>query len=140
MAATSIGLPASRRPASMAACTLPGLTWLGLTWNEVLRKPGLGSRRCPGVWPPSKPLMATPERGVWPLPPRPPVLPMPEPMPRPTRMRFLRAPGRSAISLSFMAGVLLTRFADHAHQMPQFADHAARRQRVRQVAGAADLV
>jgi hypothetical protein len=30
-------------------------------------------------------------------------LPMPEPMPRPMRARFLRAPGRLAISLSFIA-------------------------------------
>ncbi len=29
---------------------------------------------------------ATPERAVWPLPPRPLVLPLPEPMPRPTRL------------------------------------------------------
>src|ERR1700675_4325471 len=47
--------------------------------------------------------MWTPVRAVWPLPPRPPVLPLPEPMPRPIRMRPLRAPALSAISLSFMA-------------------------------------
>src|SRR3954451_20781385 len=46
--------------------------------------------------------MRTPERAVWPLPPRPPVLPLPEPMPRPMRMRSLRDPGRSAIWLSFI--------------------------------------
>ena len=33
--------------------------------------------------------MRTPERAVWPLPPRPACLPLPEPMPRPTRIRFL---------------------------------------------------
>jgi hypothetical protein len=42
-------------------------------------------------------------------------LPMPEPMPRPMRMRFLRAPGLSAIWLSFIANVLLLGLADHAH-------------------------
>src|SRR5207302_363827 len=47
--------------------------------------------------------MRTPERAVWPLPPRPPVLPVPEPMPRPMRERFLRAPGRSESSCSFIA-------------------------------------
>src|SRR5450755_4731002 len=140
MAAASIGFLVSMSPASIAACTLPILVSLSRTANDVLRKPRLGRRRCSGIWPPSKPLMRTPERAVWPLPPRPPVLPMPEPMPRPMRKRFLRAPGRSAISLSFIAVVLLTRVADHAHQMPQLADHAARRWRIRQVAGATDLV
>ena len=56
-------------------------------------KPRLGMRMWSGIWPPSKPLMATPERAVWPLPPRPPVLPLPEPMPRPTRMRVLFGAG-----------------------------------------------
>src|SRR5687768_2956390 len=58
---------------------------------------------CSGIWPPSKPLMDTPERLFWPFWPRPPVLPLPEPIPRPTRMRFLRAPGLSRMSLSFMS-------------------------------------
>src|ERR1700682_4643294 len=52
--------------------------------------------------------MRTPERAVWPLPPRPAVLPLPEPMPRPTRMRFLREPALSAISLSFIVRFLLS--------------------------------
>src|SRR4249920_1274010 len=46
--------------------------------------------------------MATPVRDFWPLTPRPAVLPLPEPMPRPTRRRALRAPGRSASSESFI--------------------------------------
>ena len=62
-------------------------------------KPRLGRRRWSGIWPPSKPLMRTPERAVWPLPPRPPVLPLPEPMPRPMRFRVLRAPERPESSL-----------------------------------------
>src|ERR1700687_920468 len=86
---------------------------------------------------------------------------MPEPMPRPMRMRFLRAPGLSAIWFSFISILVLLlchgptlgmagsspamtkrslRVADHAHQMLNLADHAARRQRIRQVADAADLV
>ena len=73
---------------------------------KILLKPRFGRRRCNGIWPPSKPLMRTPERAVWPLPPRPEVLPLPEPMPRPTRMRFLREPALSAISLSFIAKFL----------------------------------
>src|SRR5487761_2744676 len=108
--------------------------------RKMLLKPRFGRRRCSGIWPPSKPLMRTPERAVWPLPPRPPVLPMPEPMPRPMRKRFLRAPGRSAISLSFMAVVPLARFADHTHQVADLVDHAARRRGIRHVFDAADLV
>src|SRR6266567_3899340 len=76
--------------------------------RKMLLKPRFGSRRCSGIWPPSKPLMRTPERAVWPLPPRPAVLPLPDPMPRPTRMRFLREPALSAISLSFIVSFLLS--------------------------------
>src|SRR3984957_20342672 len=86
-------------------------------------KPRLGRRRWRGIWPPSKPLMRTPERAVWPLPPRPACLPLPEPMPRPTRMRDFDDPGLSLISLSFMAASLLA--VDDAHQMRDFGDHAA---------------
>src|SRR5471032_237498 len=135
MAATSIAALVSIRPASIAACSLPRLVSLSLTANEVLRKPRFGRRRCSGIWPPSKPLMRTPERAVWPLPPRPPVLPLPEPMPRPIRMRFLREPGLSAIWFSFIVFVLylvgLLRAADDAHQMRDLADHAMRLRRVR---------
>ena len=67
----------------------PRLTSLQLERERWCSKPRLGRRRCSGIWPPSKPLMRTPERAVWPLPPRPPVLPAPEPMPRPMRKRFL---------------------------------------------------
>ena len=62
-------------------------------WRTVLLKPRFGSRMWSGIWPPSKPLMATPERLFWPFWPRPPVLPLPEPMPRPTRMRLLAGAG-----------------------------------------------
>src|SRR5215213_7233519 len=82
--------------------------------------------------------MRTPERAVWPLPPRPPVLPTPEPIPRPMRTRFLRDPGRSAIWLSFMSQSLL--IADHADEMLHFHEHAARRRIVGQFLDAADLV
>src|SRR6266550_79250 len=47
-----------------------------------------GMRRMSGIWPPSKPGRTLPPwRAVWPLPPRPAVLPIPEPGPRPLRMR-----------------------------------------------------
>src|SRR5215208_3611128 len=69
----------------------------------MLLKPRLGSRMWSGIWPPSKPFTETPERLVWPFWPRPAVLPLPEPMPRPTRIRLLRAPLLSLSSLSFMS-------------------------------------
>jgi hypothetical protein len=45
-----------------------------------------------GIWPPSKPgrIVCEPERDFWPLIPRPEYRPLPEPMPRPTRLRALR--------------------------------------------------
>src|SRR5689334_19604318 len=53
---------------------------------KMLVKPRLGRRRWRGIWPPSKPrIMRDPERERWPLWPRVEVLPMPDPMPRPTR-------------------------------------------------------
>src|SRR5450432_1700791 len=128
--------------------------------RKMLVKPRFGRRRCSGIWPPSKPLMRTPERAVWPLPPRPAVLPLPEPMPRPTRMRFLREPALSAISLSFIVRVLylwsmiatenrLPAFRDHApilflvddaDEMLNLGDHAANCRGVLQLGDPADLV
>src|SRR5262245_6546684 len=105
--------------------------------------------------------MRTPERAVWPLPPRPACLPLPEPMPRPTRMRFLREPALSAISLSFIVCSLLWKhdldrkpvptfrdhapllqllIADDADDMLNLGDHAANFRGVRQLGSAADLV
>src|SRR5580658_1731951 len=54
----------------------------------MLVKPRLGSRRCRGICPPSKPrIRLEPVRDPWPLCPRVEVLPMPDPIPRPTRLR-----------------------------------------------------
>src|SRR6202171_664158 len=126
--------------------------------RKMLVKPRFGSRRWIGIWPPSKPLMRRPERAVWPLPPRPAVLPLPEPMPRPTRMRFLREPALSAISLSFIVRFLYpgrlistetSTFRDHApilflvddaDEMLNLGDHAANRRGVLQLGHPADLV
>src|SRR5689334_24067173 len=59
----------------------------------MLVNPRFGRRRCKGIWPPSKPrIMREPERERWPLWPRAEVLPMPLPMPRPTRFLFDVAP------------------------------------------------
>src|SRR5882757_1462276 len=60
--------------------------------RKMLVKPRLGRRRWSGIWPPSKPrIICEPERERWPLCPRAEVLPMPEPIPRPTRFLLLFA-------------------------------------------------
>src|SRR5579883_480073 len=155
-AAPSMSAAGSSLPASIAAWIRPRLTSFSLRANGEFLNPRLGSRRCSGIWPPSKPLMRTPERAVCPLPPRPPVLPVPDPMPRPMRARFLRAPGRSEISWSFIIAVLvwpssqrpsfchaaawpahegLQRvrtliITDHTHEVLDLGDHAANLRRV----------
>src|SRR5271166_4612187 len=68
--------------------------------------------------------MRTPERAVWPLPPRPACLPLPDPMPRPTRMRGFDDPGLSLTSLSFMGQRSLPA-VDDTHEMRDLGDHAA---------------
>src|SRR6516225_9709968 len=109
--------------------------------RNTLLKPRLGRRRCSGIWPPSKPLMRTPERAVCPLPPRPEVLPLPEPMPRPTRMRFLREPALSAISLSFIALLLIfLLLVDDANEVMNLFNHATHGRGVRQLGNAADAI
>src|SRR4051812_19558196 len=48
-----------------------------------------------GIWPPSNPMrMELPDRAVWPLPPRPEVLPCPLDSPLPRRLRRCLEPGR----------------------------------------------
>src|SRR6476620_11635175 len=109
----------------------------------MLLKPRFGRRRCSGIWPPSKPLMATPERDVWPLTPRPPVLPLPEPIPRPTRMRFLVGPALSQKKLSFMSAPSLRRVivvGDDANEMLDLFDHPANRRGIGEGRGPVELV
>src|SRR5918994_5814484 len=104
----------------------------------MLLKPRFGIRMWSGIWPPSKPQIETPERLFWPFWPRPAVLPSPEPMPRPTRTRPLRAPLLSRISFSFIllhSLSLLSRYSlspegergllCDRHHMLHLADHAA---------------
>src|SRR5471030_1612257 len=73
-------VPAANRSPSVSRLTTSYSTRNGL-WN-----PRLGTRRCSGIWPPSKPrLKVKPDRDLAPLWPRPAVLPLPEPWPRPIR-------------------------------------------------------
>src|SRR4029077_10374174 len=60
-------------------------------------------------------------------------------MPRPTRMRPLRAPGLSAISLSFIVKSS-GRFLVDAHQVLHLLDHAAHLGRIDELAAAVALV
>src|SRR3954462_5260275 len=106
----------------------------------MLVNPRFGSRRCSGICPPSKPLMETPVRAFWPLTPRPAVLPLPEPMPRPTRIRSFGAPSLSRMSLSFMAPSLTPRGVFDAHEVLDLLDHAAHRGGVGQGRAAMQLV
>ena len=83
--------------------------------------------------------MRTPERAVWPLPPRPACLPLPEPMPRPTRMRAFEEPGIVADFVEFHR--LHPHCAvDDAHEMRDLGDHAASGGRVDDGGAPADLV
>src|SRR5580698_5060306 len=60
--------------------------------RKILVNPRLGRRRWSGIWPPSKPrIRLEPERDPWPLCPRVEALPIPDPMPRPTRLRLVFA-------------------------------------------------
>src|SRR6185369_6793606 len=88
-----------------------------------------------------------PERAFWPFTPRPAVLPLPEPGPRPTRMRFLVEPSRGLSSLSLVmcaspwrsvarrspdsADVFCRKVEgsafDHLDQVVHLGDHAAHR-------------
>src|SRR3569833_3127442 len=66
-------------------------------------KPTLGTRRCNGIWPPSKPtLVDVPEREPAPLWPRVDVPPRPEPVPRPILFLFLVEPSAGFKLLRFM--------------------------------------
>src|SRR4051794_22608930 len=155
--ALMVALPSSTLESS--ACWMRSRLISANSSRKMLVKPRFGSRRCSGIWPPSKPLMRTPERAVWPLPPRPAVLPLPEPMPRPTRMRFFREPALSAISLSFIVRFLyrwsmidrktgaglsgscpLLFLVDDANEMLNLRDHAANCRGVLQFGDPADLV
>src|SRR5690606_21111519 len=109
-------VPASHR---FSASTLMAA---GAVRNRALLNPRLGSRRCRGVCPPSKPGPLTPpERECCPLVPRPLVLPWPEPVPRPTRLALRRAPGAGRNSCSFISDFL------HFDQVADFEHHPAHR-------------
>src|SRR6185295_14132223 len=122
-------VPASNRAPSVSRLTTSYSTRNGL-WN-----PRLGTRRCSGIWPPSNPrLCLKPERDFAPLWPRPAVLPLPEPWPRPTRFLACFAPLGGCRFERFISLVSVVYF----NQVTDFQDHAACGRGVRQLHGVAD--
>src|SRR3990167_165548 len=102
---------------------------------KMFVNPRFGKRRYRGIWPPSNPLIETPVRAVWPLPPRPPVFPLPDPIPRLTRIFLRRAPSLSRISFNF---IVLTLF--HFYHMLNFFNHSTNRRRILKFTGASDFI
>src|SRR5262245_27951479 len=96
----------------------------------MLWKPRFGTRRCSGIWPPSNPrLCLNPDRDFAPLWPRPAVLPLPDPCPRPIRFFACLAP-RGGFKSERLINSILDR-----HQVSNFVNHAARCGRVLQLDG-----
>src|SRR5262249_36208327 len=89
---------------------------------------------------PEKPPRFTPVRAFWPLTPRPQVLPLVQPMPRPTTMRFLRAPRLSLRSFNFIllplcfGAVSLRRSFLNFHEVLDARHHATHGGRIFQLA------
>src|SRR4051794_32948664 len=78
-----------------------------------------------GIWPPSKlTRVLLPERAPAPFCPRPAVLPVPEPSPRPTRLRALRDPG-AGLSVCRPIRCSSSAIGD-LHQVTDAVHHAAR--------------
>ncbi|CUX22549.1 hypothetical protein AGR5A_Cc20036 [Agrobacterium genomosp. 5 str. CFBP 6626] len=67
-------------------------------------------------------------------------MPLPEPIPRPTRIRSLEAPSLSLISLSFMIGYSVSLLVNDANEMLDRTDHAANRRSIFQGALTMHLV
>ena len=78
----------------------------------------LGTRRCSGICPPSKP-SGTFLRAPVPFVPRPAVLPRAPARPRPTRLRSLRRPRRASGDAASSVDLL------HRHEVADLRDHAA---------------
>src|SRR5699024_1386999 len=82
-----ISAPSSKRSFNVSKFTIAYFLRL------ILVNPSLGRRCHRGICPPTNPgLTPPPVRAFCPLCPRPDVFPLPEDIPRPTRLRVLRAP------------------------------------------------
>src|SRR5688572_473716 len=107
--------------------------------RNMFVKPRFGRRRVSGIWPPSNcglppPGPWCPARALMPLCPLPDVLPVPEPGPRPSRLRFLVEPGAGERLcrpiLSLLATSLLLLDGRHLDQVAHFLDLTAQRRRI----------
>src|SRR6187401_3012360 len=86
-----------------------------------------------GIWPPSKPagILLEPERDFWPFVPRPAVLPVPDPTPRPSRFRAFRAWAGRRLERFRSSVIVLRVLSVHAHEVSDLAKHPAQLRRVR---------
>src|SRR5262245_411155 len=117
-------------PASNFAATASTLTTSYSTRNG-LWNPRFGTRRWSGIWPPSKPrLNLNPERDFAPLCPRPAVLPLPDPCPRPMRFFACLAPRGG---LRFSRPIVVTSLVLNRHQVTHLVNQPARFRRVLQL-------
>src|SRR5436190_24202686 len=92
-----------------------------------------------GFWPPSRlTLRLEPERGPAPFWPRPEVLPMPEPSPRPIRFLRWREPGFGFRLWSPISSVVVSLAID-LHQMRHLREHSASHVAVCLLGGTSDL-
>src|SRR3989442_7006326 len=112
-----------------SALRAPTLTTASSLRNRFV-KPRFGTRRCSGIWPPSKPKYCLrPERDSCPLLPAVAVLPCPEPGPRPIRFGFLRDPFAGLRpDRSMLRGTVVLH---DSHQVRDGVDHAPHRRVVR---------
>src|SRR5260221_8531576 len=101
----------------------------------ALLNPRFGMRRNRGFWPPSNPSRTEPpERAVWPLPPRPLVLPCPELSPIPNRLVRCLAPGRG-FKLCSRIVMLAYLLGGRSHQTTNTVDLIARAQLEQRIYG-----
>src|SRR3990172_662243 len=132
-------------PALKNAPSVSRLTTSYSTRNG-LWKPRLGTRRCSGIWPPSKPrLRLKPERDCAPLCPRPAVFPWPDPWPRPTRFFECFAPrGGRRFERLINPAILpfcnpaIARASLNGDQVTHFVNHPTRGRRVFEFDGVPD--
>src|SRR5918912_2923302 len=91
------------------------------------------------VWPPSKPgrILCEPDRDFWPLIPRPEYRPLPEPMPRPTRLRSRR--GEAGLRFERFSSSTALAPALDLDEMADLPEHTGEGRALLVLARAADL-
>src|SRR5271155_1479114 len=114
-----IGAACSPPPSATSRSRLTMLNSL----RKMLVKPRFGMRRCSGICPPSNPRISRiPVRERCPLFPRVDVLPMPDPIPRPTRLRFSDAFFGARILDKFINKSRFQSFTFQSFEVSKFRD------------------